>query len=968
MRIVIDMQGSQTGSRFRGIGRCTLSLAKAIARHRGSHEIILALSSLLPEAIDSISDAFVGLLPKENIRVWHALPNSSWGIDAASQRRCIAAEKMREAFLADQHPDVVLIASLFDDDGICSIGSFTSDLPTVVILHDLIPLINPDESYLANKPQWYFRRVASLQRSALLLAVSESARQEAVTALHFDSDSLVVISEGSSDCFHVSEQAKENKESVWRKLGISKPFVMYSGGSDERKNLSRLIEAYAQLPKKTRAAHQLVFAGKMEEYRLKEYRLTAKKSKLSPDELIFTGYIEDSEILTLYNTCALFVFPSLHEGFGLPPLEAMACGAPVIGSCATSLPEVIGLKEALFDPTSVRAIRNKMLEALTNEAFRARLLTHGQTHHRRFSWDESAQRALRALERFDPCRSVPVSPKLIVERPTIFTARNLKILAIKLDHLGDFILSIPALAKLRARYPDADIDIIVGSWNAAAAEKLKLFDKVYTYDFFKRKSTDTPSIKAHELEALLATLDTYDIAIDFRRCYETRFLLAKINARFKVGYQTRDAEINGSLDILIPHPKDEPAFKATWLNRTPISRQMIALVDALPDNANDFIALPRLSSEKMCEPWTIGIFPKAGNNAREWGEDNFKALIEMLQTHSRIQRIDVYFSNKAGLVKFNLESTSKLKFHIDLPFSELAETLSRNEICVANNSGGGHLASYLGVTTIGVYSGHEMQAEWAPPFNDSYVIHLGTQCSPCHGGKKSDCPYDLFCLTEIAVNDVYTAVIGALEKGKSPADGSRMKNMPKLALQQNTDAIVGNLIHSIANTVRNFEEKDKMAISEAISENHPAYIKAFGLFVSHQSVRRQILDMPDATLRFRGDDKILRTTIGKREEGSIWSTGQEGHLIFGPYIPLDQGLYQIRIYGALASGGAFVDIAVDKSCRVLEKRELHPSASDAILASFPITLNTPCADLEIRVMVSAQTDLRISMIEIALLE
>jgi hypothetical protein len=103
-------------------------------------------------------------------------------------------------------------------------------------------------------------------------------------------------------------------------------------------------------------------------------------------------------LIALYSAAALFVFPSLHEGFGLPALEAMACGTPVIGSNSTSIPEVIGLEEAMFDPRRPEAIAAKMAEVLGDPAFGARLRTHGRTQAAKFSWDNTARRALRALE------------------------------------------------------------------------------------------------------------------------------------------------------------------------------------------------------------------------------------------------------------------------------------------------------------------------------------------------------------------------------------------------------------------------------------------------------------------------------------------------------------------------------------------------------------------------------------------
>jgi hypothetical protein len=113
---------------------------------------------------------------------------------------------------------------------------------------------------------------------------------------------------------------------------------------------------------------------------------------------VVTGFVSDEDLVSLYNICKLFVFPSLYEGFGLPVLEAMRCGAPVIGSNNSSIPEIIGLEEALFDPTSINSISDKMGQALTDEQFREKLRDNGIVQSARFSWEICAGRALEAMQ------------------------------------------------------------------------------------------------------------------------------------------------------------------------------------------------------------------------------------------------------------------------------------------------------------------------------------------------------------------------------------------------------------------------------------------------------------------------------------------------------------------------------------------------------------------------------------------
>ena len=187
MRIVIDLQGAQTESRFRGIGRYTLAFAQGVLRNRGEHEILLVLSGLFPDTIEPIRAAFRGLLPAQNILVWHAPGPVQEGQPGNSCRREVA-ELLREAFLASLQPDLIHICSLFEgysDDAVTSIGRFDTGTPVSVILYDLIPLLNP-EQYLKPNPayeRYYLRKIESLQRAALYLAISDFARLEAIDAL-----------------------------------------------------------------------------------------------------------------------------------------------------------------------------------------------------------------------------------------------------------------------------------------------------------------------------------------------------------------------------------------------------------------------------------------------------------------------------------------------------------------------------------------------------------------------------------------------------------------------------------------------------------------------------------------------------------------------------------------------------------------------------------------------------------------
>lgn len=402
MRIVIDMQGAQTESRFRGIGRYTMAFAQAVVRNRGNHEIFLALSGLFPHTIEPIRAAFEGLLPQENIRVWDA-PGQVREVDAGNDVRREKAELLREAFIASLQPDVIHISSLFEgyvDDAVTSIGRFDTVTPVSVILYDLIPLLNAD-FYLKNNPSYerhYQQKIEWLRKASAFLAISEFSRREGVEALPGLSGEFVSISTAIDSHFKPRARTSTVPNALQRKINILRPFLLYTGGADERKNLPRLIQAYATLPENLRQRHQLILAGRILEGQIVSLKHLAEECGFRNDELVFAGFVTEEELTELYNHCQLFVFPSWHEGFGLPALEAMACGAPVIGSNTSSLPEVIGFSEALFDPFAVESIAQKMQKVLEDHTFRERLIAHGLEHAKKFSWDLTAARAIDAWE------------------------------------------------------------------------------------------------------------------------------------------------------------------------------------------------------------------------------------------------------------------------------------------------------------------------------------------------------------------------------------------------------------------------------------------------------------------------------------------------------------------------------------------------------------------------------------------
>ncbi|MCR6660036.1 MAG: glycosyltransferase family 4 protein [Asticcacaulis sp.] len=421
MRIVLDLQGVQGESRIRGIGRYSLSLAEAIVRNRDAHEVHLILNGMLKDGIEPIRAAFADLLPREHIHVWHAAaPTDS--VHSGNEGRRYAAEWLREAFIASLAPDVVHISSLFEgfgDDAVHSLGRSPWTVPTAVTLYDLIPLLK-DSGYAHPDPAFepfYRDRLNHLRQADRLLCISESARNEAISLLNTRPEDAVNIGAAVDDRFRPVEISAGEKADLFRRLGLSRKLVMYSGATDERKNHMRLIEAWARLPETVRSQHQLVIVGKLPDAHFNAFTDQARRFGLSGQDVVITGRVSDDDLLKLYNLCTLFVFPSLHEGFGLPVLEAMSCGAAVIASSLTSMPEIVGRQDALFDPCDVDAIAAKMQQALEDTAFRADLSESGLRRASDYSWDITAQKAIAAFEALHAAKTAGGTPtaEMVVE-------------------------------------------------------------------------------------------------------------------------------------------------------------------------------------------------------------------------------------------------------------------------------------------------------------------------------------------------------------------------------------------------------------------------------------------------------------------------------------------------------------------------------------------------------------------------
>lgn len=574
MRIVVDLQGLQSNhSKLRGIGRYCSSLMRALVTYAPQHEFIIVLNRCLETSMTQIRPHFADLPATLRYVEFTCLDSIAEAVYDHAWRQ-FSAKLLREKFILDLQPDVVVIGSLFEgarDDAVSSIGLFRYKLPTAVVFYDLIPYINPDQ-FLADalEKRFYYARIESLQQADLLLAISESAKQEAIQHLGINAAKIAVIS-SAADALGSSFAVLHQQGGVeLLRLGITRPYLMHVSAYEPRKNFAGLIRAYAMLDQALRKDYQLVLVCKLSAKQYQELHTLACEHGLQEGELVLTNYVEDQLLTMLYAHCHLFVFPSLHEGFGLPALEAMQFGVATIGANTTSIPEVIGRQDATFDPHVEEEISARITRVLTDTAFWQELKDHAIVQAKKFSWERCAQHAMSALEALVQAHPAQHQP---------WQVRHAALIA--------------QLAELASQHSPDDIDLqrlasCVDQNEKAARLALSTlayadtfrwylegpFDSSYSLALLNRETARALSALSHQV-ALNATDGPGDFIPDAQFLREHTDIAAMYAARHSLGagvadvcsrnlYPPRVEDMTGILCMLHHYAWEESGFVQDW--------------------------------------------------------------------------------------------------------------------------------------------------------------------------------------------------------------------------------------------------------------------------------------------------------------------------------------------------------------------------------------------------------------------
>lgn len=274
---------------------------------------------------------------------------------------------------------------------------FDSSINTIVTIHDLIPYIMPETVGKGYLKRFLRDMPYIISQAAGIITVSEYSKKDILRFFpEFPEEKIFVTPLAANTTFKPLDK-NLCKKHIKDNFKVEDPFILYVGGFSKRKNVKELILAFKHVKPSLNKNYKLIIAGSLrdEGISLKNF----VESEGLSDSIVFTGFIEDSFLPTLYNAADTFVYPSLYEGFGLPPLEAMSCKTPVITSNLTSIPEVTSDAAILINPHNIDELSSALVTLLNNDSLKQNLAEKGYKRSQNFTWNNTAEKTFAAYKK-----------------------------------------------------------------------------------------------------------------------------------------------------------------------------------------------------------------------------------------------------------------------------------------------------------------------------------------------------------------------------------------------------------------------------------------------------------------------------------------------------------------------------------------------------------------------------------------
>jgi glycosyltransferase involved in cell wall biosynthesis len=984
MRLVIDLQGAQSTSLAHGTGGHSVALAQAMTKLKGKHEIIIALNGSFTETIEPIRAAFDDLISQDNIRVW-SMPVPATAAGKGDRWRRKAAEILREEFLASLRPDIVHITGMFEgfeSNAVHSIGVAQSGVfRNAVTVYEPPPSLfdNPKPTTADPYEPFFQSQLAHLKRADFFFGVTASVETAIVERLGIASDRSASIGIAVGPQFVPGDISIPFVERLKKKMGVTRSMVLCADASGEKNNFLRLVKAFSLLPPILRKSHQLVVVAKNSEELKNEFEKSLLLFGLPPDCVVITGAISADALVQLYRSCALFIAPAAVEDSGFATLEAMSCGAPVIGANTPSSAALLDNVKAYFDPLSPMSISKKIAEVLYSEQYRDALVSSGIVQAKKFTWDHSGSKALASFEKWQESLGTP--------KPT-----NTKVAVLvsnKSDNKNDEELDKSIIKKITAiRNAIAKESDWLSTSHAIAANHPEQEKPRLLVDLSELVYRDSKTGIQRVVRSILMVLLTeppagFDVRCvylctkDFVYKYADEFV-CKFLGRPSIG--VADAPANWSYqDVFFGLDYQRESVLTNQAAYDEMRRLGVKIYfvvhDLLP------ILLPKAfkkGSYDEHERWLSvlarydGIVAVSRTVADE--------IIEWLTFTgpARLRPIKVGWFHHGADVSGSVPTKG-------LP-ADAAETLA----AIASRQ------TFLTVGTIEPRKGQlqtlaAFELLWEQGVDVNLVIvgkHgwsvdllVGSLLTHPELGKR------LFWLKGISdeyLEKVYASSVCLI----SPSEGEGF-GLPLIEAARHGLPIIARdipVFREVAGeNAQYFANKlDPATISEAIQQWIEINKASSANVRKHCAIEwqtwkqsaAQLMDVvlggnwyktssPAGVQRFWAGAGRLQTKVGKRVGHEMVTTGQKGCLLFGPYIRVARGFYKISLIGTVGAGGAagaLLDAACDKGEVVLGESKVMDLDGEGTIVSLEVIIEDETPDFEVRLEVDELSTISVSML------
>ncbi len=1019
-RAVLDLQACQTeDSRGRGIGRYSRSFALAVASAAERFHCVVCLNDAFADSAGELAREFEPLVGARNVVRYDASrPVPTPGAAPIDSGRIGSEWIARHAWLA-QKPDLIHVSSIFEGLRGRAVVPDLAGLPSTSVVsataYDLIPLIFADR-YLGDPVtrDWYDTRIDRLRRCDVLLAISEATRSDVIERIGIPAERVVAIHAAADARFVPGEVSEPRRRELLGRLGLTKPFVMYTGGIDHRKNVEATIRAFALLPPSVRERYQLAIVCSVAASDRDRLQRLVKSSRLPPASVVLTGFVSDDDLVDLYRCCELFVFPSRYEGFGLPVLEAMACGAPTIAADASSLPEIVGRKDALFSIDSDGSIAAGLARALGDPDYRRSLRAHARDRAKLYSWERVARRAGDAWAEALARKRAGVAVDVSARRPRLALVTPL---LPERSGIADFVTeSLPHLAEYfridlfasegadSARYRAMGFDVY--AWQTLPCVWLE-YDAGVFYQF------GNSQFHVHMLALLQAcpgAVFLHDAFLSGLMAY-LEFGAPRMSGFF--GEMLRYAHGDAALGDYLRNGLDATierrpmtrwvADRSTGMFVTSSHARDILEREGQVDGARCMVVRHMRGvqvvsdDDRARERALLGISESDLLVCTFGLADDRKLWLELVEAWSRCA----------------MRTTARLVF-VGEAAGAYGEALRRaiagspkvREMRVTGYVSDEEFLRYVRSTDIAVQlrKGSRGEASGA----SLYAMAHGVPLVASRHGSLAEIP-DFACIHVDDPLDVAQLASVVAELGASADKRSTIGRRGRAWLAEACDPAA--IARAMARDLACFNDKaiahreaDLNARATAVSAllpeaQAPAWLRdlrdrtqdleagmrppALARLVARTLGRLGAvagasypgsdapfeIDATDDTLTLLAVDARFQTECGVRTETAVDTTARAGFLLYGPYLGVGPGRYRVRVFGSQSPRGVVqLEITCDAGCRRLAACALAGAgardAADGMLGRLDFAVDRRVSDLEIRVQVSADVRMSVESLDI----